>query len=88
MAGTSAGAAKAAKTLKKRYGKNYYSTIGKRGRKGGDKSPGSFKAGDARTKKAASLGGRSSRRGPSKVGVNMKGAKSLDEVKLEYEQDI
>lgn len=82
MAGTREGALKAAKTLKKKYGKGYYSTIGKLGRKGGSVSPGSFKAGDERTKKAASLGGRASRRGP---GVNIKRAKSLDEVKLEYE---
>lgn len=44
----------------------YFSKIGKRGNKGGKYSSGSFVAGSETTRKIASLGGKSGKRGKAK----------------------
>ena len=79
MAGTPEGAKKAHATMQKKYGKDHMSKIARRGKKGGDLSPGSFKPGDERTKKAAAAGGKASKRGPGKTGD------ALQDFPLHYE---
>lgn len=64
MAGTKAGAQKAAATNKARYGKDFYAKIG---RKGGQKgTTGGFAANPELARIAGAKGGRISRRGPAK----------------------
>ena len=73
MAGTKIGGAKAAKTNKKRHGKGFYAKIGRMGGKNGhtggfasDKVGKDGLTGFERAKKVGSVGGKISRRGPSK----------------------
>jgi general stress protein YciG len=64
MAGTKAGAKKAALTNKARHGADFYAKIG---RKGGQKGhTGGFYANRDLARKAGAKGGRISRRGPAK----------------------
>jgi general stress protein YciG len=64
MAGTKAGAKKAAATNKARHGADFYARIG---RKGGVKgTTGGFYANRELARKAGAKGGRISRRGPAK----------------------
>ena len=64
MAGTKAGAKKAAATNKARHGADFYAKIGK---KGGEKgTTGGFFANRDLARKAGAKGGRISRRGPAK----------------------
>mgnify|MGYP003605357524 FL=1 len=64
MAGTSAGAKKAAATNKARHGNDFYAKIGKKGGKLG--RTGGFYANRELAKEAGAIGGRISRRGPAK----------------------
>jgi len=61
MAGTKAGARKAAATNKARYGKDFYATIGRKGGKNG--TTGGFYANRELARIAGAKGGRISRRG-------------------------
>ncbi len=64
MAGTKAGAAKAAATNKARHGKDFYANIGRKGGKAG--RTGGFYANRDLARVAGAKGGRISRRGPAK----------------------
>ncbi|HMQ09369.1 MAG TPA: hypothetical protein PKC31_01640 [Candidatus Nanoperiomorbaceae bacterium] len=64
MAGTKAGAAKAAATNKARHGKDFYANIGRKGGKAG--RTGGFYANRDLARIAGAKGGRISRRGPAK----------------------
>lgn len=64
MAGTKAGARKAAATNKARYGENFYATIGRKGGQNG--TTGGFAANRELARKAGRLGGTISRRGKRK----------------------
>lgn len=64
MAGTKAGARKAAATNKARYGENFYATIGRKGGQNG--TTGGFAANPELARLAGAKGGRISRRGPAK----------------------
>ncbi len=64
MAGTKAGAAKAALTNKLKYGPEFYANIGRRGGKNGH--TGGFAANPELAKIAGAIGGRKSKRGPAK----------------------
>ena len=64
MAGTKAGAAKAATTNKARHGKDFYANIGRKGGKAG--RTGGFYANRDLARIAGAKGGRISRRGPAK----------------------
>ena len=64
MAGTAAGAKKAALTNKARHGSDFYARIGKVGGKKG--TTGGFYANRELARKAGAKGGRISRRGPAK----------------------
>ena len=64
MAGTKAGARKAAATNKKRYGDNFYAVIGRKGGQNG--TTGGFAANPELARIAGAKGGRISRRGPAK----------------------
>jgi general stress protein YciG len=64
MAGTKAGAAKAAATNKKRYGDNFYARIGKKGGENGH--TGGFAANHDLAREAGRKGGLISRRGKAK----------------------
>ena len=64
MAGTKEGGLKAAKTIKKKYGKNYYSEMGAKGGKNGH--TGGFFANRALARVAGAIGGRKSKRGKKK----------------------
>ena len=60
MSGTKAGAAKAAKTNMRRYGKDFYSRIGSKG--GKNSRTGGFYANRELARKAGAKGGKISRR--------------------------
>ena len=84
MAGTKAGAKKAAATNKARYGKDFYATIGRQGGKNG--CTGGFAANPELARMAGAKGGRISRRGPAKrktttINVAQAGASSAVDVK-------
>lgn len=64
MAGTKAGAKKAAATNKRRYGENFYASIGRKGGQNG--TTGGFAANHELARIAGAKGGRISRRGPAK----------------------
>ena len=64
MAGTKAGAAKAAATNRARHGKDFYANIGRKGGKAGH--TGGFYANRDLARVAGAKGGRISRRGPAK----------------------
>ena len=64
MAGTKAGAKKAAATNKARYGKDFYAKIGAKGGKKG--TTGGFAANRELARIAGAKGGRLSKRGPAK----------------------
>jgi len=64
MAGTSAGAKKAAATNKARHGSDFYAKIGQKGGKLG--RTGGFFANRDLARQAGAKGGRISRRGPTK----------------------
>ena len=64
MAGTAAGAKKAAATTKARHGKDFYAQIGRKGGKLG--TTGGFYANRELARAAGAKGGRISRRGPAK----------------------
>lgn len=66
MSGTLAGGKKAAKANIERYGKNYYSELGKLGGKAKHTKPRGFAANPELAKRAGKLGGQLSKRGPSK----------------------
>jgi general stress protein YciG len=65
MAGTKAGAKKAAATNLARHGKDFYANIGRKGGKNGH--TGGFAANRELAKIAGQKGGRISRRGPAKA---------------------
>jgi general stress protein YciG len=65
MAGTKAGAKKAALTNKARHGKDFYARIGKKGGQNG--TTGGFYANRDLARKAGAKGGKISRRGPAKA---------------------
>jgi len=65
MAGTVAGAKKAAATNRARHGKDFYATIGRKGGKNGH--TGGFAANRDLARVAGAKGGRISRRGPAKA---------------------
>lgn len=67
MAGTKEGALKAAKTNKKRHGKNFYKEIGAMGGRNGH--TGGFAANPELARIAGAKGGRISKRGPAKKNV-------------------
>ena len=69
MAGTKAGGAKAAATNKAKYGKDFYSKIGKKGGQNG--TTGGFAANRELARIAGQKGGRISRRGPAKTSIVM-----------------
>ena len=64
MAGTKAGAKKAAATNKARYGETFYARIGRVGGQNGN--TGGFAANPELARLAGAKGGRISRRGPAK----------------------
>lgn len=64
MAGTKAGGMKAAATNKERHGEDFYSNIGRKGGQNGH--TGGFVANPELARVAGAIGGRKSRRGPSK----------------------
>lgn len=65
MAGTKAGAKKAAATIKTRYGEDFYAIIGRKGGQNG--TTGGFAFDRELAKRAGAKGGRISRRGPAKT---------------------
>lgn len=67
MSGTRAGGLKAAATNKARYGSDFYAGIGAKGGRNGH--TGGFAANPALAKIAGAIGGRKSRRGPSKKDI-------------------
>lgn len=67
MAGTKAGAQKAAATNRARYGENFYATIGRKGGQNG--RTGGFAANHELARIAGAKGGRISRRGPARKNV-------------------
>ena len=69
MAGTKAGARKAAATNKARYGENFYATIGRKGGQNG--TTGGFAANRELARKAGRLGGTISRRGRKQKSVSI-----------------
>lgn len=64
MAGTKEGGIKTAKTIKTKYGSDYYKTIGSKGGKLG--TTGGFYADRELASRAGKKGGKKSKRGPSK----------------------
>jgi general stress protein YciG len=64
MAGTREGAAKARKTILKKYGKKFYREIGRRG--GHNGHTGGFAANPELAREAGSKGGKISKRGKAK----------------------
>ena len=64
MSGTIAGGKKAAKTNKKRYGKDFYKIQGQKGGRNGH--TGGFAANPQLARIAGAIGGAKSRRGPAK----------------------
>ena len=71
MAGTKAGAMKAKETNLKRYGKDFYKTIGKRGGENGHGMKG-FALDKERASRAGRIGGKKSKRTPAKKSVDIK----------------
>jgi hypothetical protein len=67
MAGNLEGGRKAAATNKKRYGKDFYANIGRKGGKNGH--TGGFAADPERARRAGAIGGKKSKRGPAKKKV-------------------
>lgn len=65
MAGTKAGGLKAAATNKRKYGSEFYATIGKKGGQNGH--TGGFAANPELARIAGAKGGRISRRGKAKI---------------------
>ena len=80
MAGTKAGAKKAAATNKARYGADFYATIGRKGGQNGN--TGGFAANPELARLAGAKGGRISRRGPAKkvTAIHVDDASTTDEV--------
>lgn len=66
MAGTVEGGRKAAATNRKKYGKEFYANIGRKGGRNGH--TGGFAANPELAKIAGAIGGRKSKRGPAKRG--------------------
>lgn len=64
MAGTKAGGQKAAATIKKKYGKDFYAEIGRKGGQNGH--TGGFAANPELAKEAGRKGGKISKRGKAK----------------------
>lgn len=64
MSGTKAGGLKAAKTNKEIYGYDFYRNIGRKGGQNGH--TGGFASNPELARRAGAIGGRISRRGPSK----------------------
>lgn len=64
MSGTKAGGMKAAATNKAKYGKEFYATIGRKGGQNGH--TGGFASNPELARIAGAIGGRRSRRGPTK----------------------
>ena len=64
MGGTAAGGAKAAATIRRKYGRNFYAEIGAKG--GHNGHTGGFAANPELARIAGQKGGRKSRRGPAK----------------------
>lgn len=64
MAGTLVGGKKAAATNKERYGKDWYAHIGQMGGRNGH--TGGFASNPELAKRAGSIGGKKSKRGPAK----------------------
>ena len=81
MAGTKAGGAKVAATNKVKYGKDFYSKIGKKGGQNG--TTGGFAANRELARIAGQKGGRISRRGPAKTSIvmNQESEESVIEVR-------
>lgn len=69
MAGTKAGAAKAAATNRARHGKDFYAKIGQKGGRNGH--TGGFASNPTLAKMAGAKGGRISRRGPAKKSITV-----------------
>lgn len=67
MAGTKAGAKKAAATNLVRHGKNFYAEIGRKGGRSGN--TGGFASNPELARRAGAKGGRISRRGPAKKSI-------------------
>lgn len=67
MPGTKAGGKKAAKTNKKKYGREFYAQIGRKGGRNGH--TGGFAANPELAKIAGAIGGRKSKRGKAKPKV-------------------
>lgn len=67
MSGTRAGGLKAFKTNLKKYGKDFYSNIGRKGGKNGH--TGGFASNPELARIAGARGGRRSRRGPAKCQI-------------------
>ena len=78
MSGTKAGGLKAAQTNREKYGKEFYSQIGRKGGQNGH--TGGFAANPALARIAGAKGGRISRRGPAKKAAQICNYNS----KLEY----
>lgn len=66
MSGTLSGGKKAAKANIERYGKDYYSKLGRKGGKAKHTKPRGFAANPALAVTAGSKGGHLSKRGPAK----------------------
>lgn len=64
MAGTIEGGKKSAQANKERYGKDFYARIGRKGGKAGH--TGGFAADPELARRAGSIGGKKSKRGPAK----------------------
>lgn len=64
MSGTKAGGMKAAATNKAKYGKEFYATIGRKGGQNGH--TGGFASNPELARIAGAIGGRRSKRGPTK----------------------
>ena len=80
MAGTKAGAKKAAATNKARYGTDFYAMIGRKGGQNGN--TGGFAANPELARLAGAKGGRISRRGPAKkvTAIHVDGLSTTDEI--------
>lgn len=88
MAGTKIGGQKAAATNKAKYGKEFYSNIG---RKGGSKSHPEtrpFALDPELAKRCGRNGGKKSKRGPAKRGGNVYKLRLTDEQKARIMQEL
>ena len=77
MAGTVEGGRKAAATNRKKYGKEFYANIGRKGGRNGH--TGGFAANPELAKIAGAIGGRKSKRGPAKRGGKVINASYTDD---------